>query len=108
MATIRFSGKGSVRLTIDESINAYRVSVSDGARRVRFTVRFPAVLQGAIDAPEVLDAAARSAIAFATDPDSAREMATDPLDADAFASDGSGWHVGRSRAAAYPALANAS
>ena len=81
---------------------------SKGERREKVTVYVgaPCFLEHGLDACEAFDATASATISFASEPDTDEGETWDGStwsDGAAFKADGSGWHIGRSLAQAWPA-----
>ena len=116
MSTLRYSGEIRIRVTyldwrpgelfIDGTPRnpngRYRCFLKGpGGMRTTIVVCAPAFLSVGVDDPEAFDDAARAAIAFADNtPDDVDGPAWN--DVSAFKIDGSGWHIGRTIAEAWP------
>lgn len=105
MAT-RYSGTAIIRVTYEDR-GDYKASVSDANGNLwRGRIGAPAAGFGpgiAYDSPKAYDSTAHAALSFAdedTDGDVGNAASSDL--------DGSGWHIGRSKAARYPTERNPS
>lgn len=117
MSALRYSGEVTIRVTWLDTPGRnherhgghYRCTLSrmDGAKRVSTTqyVGAPAFLPRGegIDSSAAFDSTAGAALSFASNEETAED--DDPSgwsDVAAYAIDGSGWHVGRSKSKAWP------
>jgi len=109
----RYSGELVIRVTFHDYCNQYRCTVSlKGKRMGAIWVGLPGVLTQSVDCPAAYDDTARAVLAFIDD-DTATAKRGAMIDsrgcglASHAAFTDSGWHVGRSPRAAWPATGSA-